>query len=329
MSQKIVNELMASFFRHNKNGAGFTWHGGEPLLAGMDFFENLVKSQNLNNTKNLKVTNSVTTNGLLLNDTWASFFVANNFSVGVSIDGPYDLNFKTRNTPADKFKKILEGIDSLVRYGVKFGIICVVCKESVGKEREIFDFYNSLGIEDLAFLPCFLLNNDQSINTKLSISAKEYGKFLVSFFDIWTQSGVKGIDIRNFNEALRFKSNLPNLFCENRSECHQHLTISPDGKVYMCDNFAHTKDNVVGKVGDNFSNFESSSRFMELKRASCDLPDSCKNCKYVSGCLGGCKYHRWVNSRDFSRPQVYCYSKKLLYSHIDKVFDSLGIEAMI
>ena len=50
------------------------WHGGEPLLSGLDTFKYIVDIQNRLNVNNLMIMNTVQTNGLLLNEDWIKFF---------------------------------------------------------------------------------------------------------------------------------------------------------------------------------------------------------------------------------------------------------------
>ncbi|TOM13272.1 anaerobic sulfatase maturase, partial [Vibrio parahaemolyticus] len=65
----------------------FAWHGGEPTLIGIDFFEKAVEFQKqYANGKLIK--NTIQTNGSKLNSDWCRFFRENNFLVGLSLDGP-------------------------------------------------------------------------------------------------------------------------------------------------------------------------------------------------------------------------------------------------
>ena len=54
------------------------WHGGEPLLAGMDFFRSALAFER-KYSRGRPVHNTLQTNGTLLNAEWASFFHDNNF----------------------------------------------------------------------------------------------------------------------------------------------------------------------------------------------------------------------------------------------------------
>src|SRR5215472_9460203 len=52
----------------------FLWHAGEPLTAGLDFYARSVELIRRWNHCNIKVMNSIQTNGTLLNERWSRFF---------------------------------------------------------------------------------------------------------------------------------------------------------------------------------------------------------------------------------------------------------------
>ncbi|MEI0490766.1 radical SAM protein [Brachyspira pulli] len=71
------------------------WQGGEPTLASLYFYKDVIKLQKkYANGKN--ITNSLQTNGLLIDDDWCKFLKENNFLVGLSLDGNKDIHNKYR-----------------------------------------------------------------------------------------------------------------------------------------------------------------------------------------------------------------------------------------
>jgi len=79
---KFIKEYLATFDGHLK----FTWHGGEPLLAGIPFFEKIIEFQNKHCKKGQLILNTVQTNGTLINEKWTDFFRAHNFRIGISVE---------------------------------------------------------------------------------------------------------------------------------------------------------------------------------------------------------------------------------------------------
>src|SRR3954463_3272742 len=73
----------------------FGWQGGEPTLMGIDFFRRAVELQR-RYADGKTVRNTLQTNATLIDDEWATFLAANDFLVGVSIDGPPELHDRYR-----------------------------------------------------------------------------------------------------------------------------------------------------------------------------------------------------------------------------------------
>ncbi|MGR5268887.1 radical SAM protein [Vibrio astriarenae] len=81
----VIKNHIDSQPKHSKT-VDFIWHGGEPLLRGRAFFQNVVLYQKQQaGTK--RIMNTIQTNGTLINESWAAFFKQHNFMVGISLDG--------------------------------------------------------------------------------------------------------------------------------------------------------------------------------------------------------------------------------------------------
>ena len=89
---RMSHELLEEYIKQYIQGASqqhitFCWHGGEPLLAGLPFFQKAMElQQKYSGDKTIE--NTLQTNGILVNKEWCEFFRNNNFLVGISLDGP-------------------------------------------------------------------------------------------------------------------------------------------------------------------------------------------------------------------------------------------------
>ncbi len=90
----------------------FSWHGGEPLLAGLDFYRKAVALQKKWKPAGRTIINGIQTNGTLLDESWVKFLAEENFRLGISMDGPEDLHNQFRKTRDGKgsFQKVLTWI---------------------------------------------------------------------------------------------------------------------------------------------------------------------------------------------------------------------------
>lgn len=64
----------------------FIWHGGEPMLMGVDFYREVMSYQSLHSHK-IHISNVMQTNGLKVNEEWCEFFKEHNWQVSISLDG--------------------------------------------------------------------------------------------------------------------------------------------------------------------------------------------------------------------------------------------------
>ena len=98
MTWKVLRSLIRQHIAaHNRMPEiQFAWQGGEPTLLGLDFFERVVALQRKHQPAGCRVTNSIQTNGVLLDDAWGRFLKEQGFLVGISIDGPPDLHDRYR-----------------------------------------------------------------------------------------------------------------------------------------------------------------------------------------------------------------------------------------
>ena len=80
----------------------FSWHGGEPTLAGLEFFRKAVALQRKLLPPGKRAINGIQTNGTLLDDSWCRFLAAEKFMVGISIHGPDEFHNINRHFSAGK-----------------------------------------------------------------------------------------------------------------------------------------------------------------------------------------------------------------------------------
>jgi len=141
------------FFCCQQSEVEFIWHGGEPLLAGIEFYRKAVEYQLEWKQRNRSISNFVQTNATLLNSEWADFFSENNFLVGVSLDGPKEFHDSYRLYPSKKgsHNEVMNGIELLRKVGIFNGVICSISSFSYKYPRQIFNFFISRDIKKLKF----------------------------------------------------------------------------------------------------------------------------------------------------------------------------------
>ena len=100
-----------------------------------------------------KIVHNFQTNGTLINDAWCEFFLKNNCSVGVSVDGPANIHDKHRKDRQGKgtHDKVMRGIEFLKKHKVPFHSISVITADALESPDEVFNFFLENEIHSVGF----------------------------------------------------------------------------------------------------------------------------------------------------------------------------------
>lgn len=327
MSLDLIEKIIKEYIQINDNEQiVFDWHGGEPLLLGLDYFKKIVELQNRFKA-NKQIFNTIQTNATLLNDDFAQFFKDNNFLVGVSIDGPQDIHDKYRKDKGKQptFLKVIRGIEILYRHGVDFNTLTTISKAGEGRGLEVYMFMKSICSRFMQFMPVLEYVNplsknivppdeDEKIPTSWSVDSLEYGKFMCDIFDYWVKHDVGNYFVNLFDSTLANYCGLNPGTCVYSETCGANAVVEHNGDVYPCDHFVYEKYK-LGNLNDSslqeIMSSENITRFGINKRNS--LPVKCLKCKYFNACHGECPKHRFAESGLNS----LCEGLYYFYSHVE------------
>lgn len=290
----------------------FCWHGGEPLLAGIDFFEKAVALQEkYRGTKQIE--NSLQTNGLLINPEWCDFFRRNNFLIGISIDGPRDIHDAYRHDRGghSTFDHVMRAVEMMAVSGVEYNTLSTINNRCAGQGRRVYEFMRSIS-RYMQFLPVV----EHTISTtsgraaivppgtegsrvaSWSITPRAFGKFMCDIFDEWVISDVGERFVQLFDITLAQWCGVQPSLCAFCPTCGDGLVVEHNGDVYMCDHFVY-HDYKLGNIGEE--HLRDLQRKPELFRFGIEkrnsLPSDCRRCEYLFACRGECPKHRFATTR--------------------------------
>lgn len=194
----------------------FSWHGGEPMLAGIAFYRNAVAIQKQYLPPGKKLVNGIQTNGTLLNDEWCQFLSEENFLVGISLDGTENLHnqYRTSKKGSGTFQMVINGLKLLQKYKITFEILCVVNSINVNYPFQVYRFFKELGAKYLTFLPLVeQLQGTPSGASPASVPSADFGRFLITIFDEWAEQDIGKIQVQIFEEAIRTAFNQEHILC--------------------------------------------------------------------------------------------------------------------
>jgi uncharacterized protein len=278
----------------------FSWHGGEPLLAGIDFYRKAVALQKKLNWSGKRIINGIQTNGTLLSGEWCNFFAEEKFLVGLSLDGPEALHnmFRRVRDGSPTFKSVMKGYDLLVMHGIDAEILCVVNAENVKYPLELYRFFRQLGTPYITFIPLVeKLDTSPLAVSSRSVPAEAFGSFLCVLFDEWMQHDIGRIKVQIFEEALRRAFKQEHTLCVFKPVCGGVPVVEHNGDFFSCDHFVN-REHRLGNIRDfpleDFLDSDKQKSFGQAKLNT--LPRFCLDCEVRDMCNGECPKNRFINT---------------------------------
>ena len=307
----------------------FTWHGGEPLLAGIDFYEKVLSFQKKYLPQGKSFLNGIQTNGMLITKEWSEFLAVNRFIVGISIDGPEVFHNAMRQTlnKCGSFEKTLNAYCLLREYGVNAEILCVVNSYNVGRPLEVYEFFKSLGSRYITFITLVEKGNGGvEMSSHESVPSLAFGIFLSAIFDEWVKNDIGVVKIQIFEEALRTAFNQEHSLCIFKERCGCVPVIEQNGDFFPCDHYVK-KSRSLGNINEfplaYFLNHPVQKAFGDAKLNN--LPQYCISCEVRSMCNGECPKYRFITSPEGEPGLNYlCEGYKYFFNHCKPFVDSVS-----
>ena len=342
MTEDMLEKLISNYIEScDVPEVTFNWHGGEPLIMGLDFYRKAIEfEQKYANGK--VIHNTLQTNGTLITPKWAEFFAENRFLIGISIDGPEHVHDKYRSSKAGEpsFSKVMAGLRNLVYGGVEFNTLTAVSKASEGHGLEIYQFLKSIGSRFMQFLPVVekvayrknesgkavkserpkIVNPNELDNDGIgswSISDVGYGKFLCDIFDYWVKRDVGKYFVGICDATLACLCGEMPGTCVFGETCGGNIVVEHNGDVYVCDHFVYPEYKLGNIATDSLKDLagcDGALPFGLEKRNT--LPTQCRRCEWVRLCNGECPKHRFSKTKTGEKGlNSLCAGLQMFYRH--------------
>ncbi len=323
----------------------FAWQGGEPTLLGVNFFRKVVALQQ-KHTRGKRIENALQTNGILLDDGWCGFLAENRFLIGLSIDGPGELQdrYRVGKGGAPTFDRVARSMGLLKKHGVEFNTLTVVQRHNSHFPLEVYRFLKEAGSGFMQFIPIVertaeqnppdglrLVSPDSNAAAHVSdfsVEPLQYGKFLCAIFDEWVRRDVGKVFVQLFDVALSAWTGMEPTLCVFRRTCGLAAVIEHSGDLYSCDHYVYP-ENRLGNIAElSLQTAMESPQQIRFGRDKLDrLPRMCLECPVRFACNGECPKHRFVPAPDGGeRLNYFCPAYRLFFTHIDPYMRFMAAE---
>jgi len=280
----------------------FSWHGGEPTLLGVAYFQKIRQLQKKYQPADQSIANGIQTNGTLLDKTWAKFLAEEGFVIGLSLDGPQEMHDRHRLTQSgtSTFAKTLQSYHLLKDHGVYVDILCVVSHHNGSHPLELYEFYRELGAPYITLLPLVAPQEDSpSWVSSHSVTAEAWGDFLCVLYDKWKLDDIDTIKFNIFEETARLAFGHEQALCIFRKTCGDIPVVEHTGDYFCCDHYVNAEWRLGNIRETPLVDLLESKQQKTFGRLKLDgLPPYCLNCEVRVMCNGGCPKDRIIRTPD-------------------------------
>lgn len=329
MSDTVLEKVIQSYMQTEQDIYSMVWHGGEPTLMPVSFFEQAIALQKQYAVKGARISNSIQTNATIISDNLASFMARYRFLCGVSLDGPPDIHNLYRKTSTGKNTHAwaLNGIASLQKRGVPVNILVLVSQANVRKPLEVYRYLKKKGFTHIQFIPCLEYDkNGQPLEH--SISGEEWGDFLVAVFNEWFRYDLTIFSIRIFESILAKLVYNTAIDCYNSDRCNRYLVVEQDGGVYPCDFFVEKEYLLGNLLEDSFEDIIGSTTYRQFYGKKVRWHTECDTCEFQNLCMGDCLKFRMCGNMQAHTLSPLCRGWKTFYEQTLSRFHSLSKHLM-
>ncbi|AWX32392.1 TIGR04083 family peptide-modifying radical SAM enzyme [Methanosphaera sp. BMS] len=318
MTKETMDDIVEWLEDFKKEPVTFTFHGGEPLLAGYDFYEYALEKISTH-LDDLYPAYAIQTNLWLMDDKLASLFKKYEVPIGSSLDGPKELNDLQRGV--GYYDKTLAGYEIAKKHGLRCSFISTFTNYSIKYKEEIFNFFkgNAFNMKIHPALPS--IKSHKSDN--FALEPEDYGELLLYLLDEYLDLADE-IELKNIDHLCKAVFMKTGFVCTYVDCMDSTFAIGPDGSIYPCYRFVDMPDYVMGHVSDKPSYEElMDSRAEKLLHEFKDFVDTdCADCKHIKYCRGGCPYNALVMSNhEVNQVDPHCTAYKMIFDKINELMD--------
>ena len=315
MSDQVLELFIQQYLESQTNQEVlFTWHGGEPTLLPISFFEKAMRLQQ-RYAAGRHIDNCLQTNGTLLTDQWCQFFHDNGWLIGLSIDGPEMLHDAWRKDHHGNptHQRVMRAIEMLNRHDVMWNALSTVNSINAAHPLEVYHFFQSIDCRFIQFTPVGA-NPASGVGR---ITAEAWGRFLCEVFDEWRKEDVGKVFVNIFEAVLANYIGITPGICAMSDMCGHVGVVEWNGDVYSCDHFVypeHRLGNIRQHTICEMMQSKQQQAFSRQKTTA--LPQKCKDCTWLFTCHGECPRNH----------QYLCEGYRMFFEHTKEFMNEMKDE---
>jgi uncharacterized protein len=305
------------------------FHGGEPTLNSNLIYSTVEYAKKFYQSNGFPLfTYSIQSNGVFFQESLVDLFKRENFSVGISLDGPEQFHNVHRKDKFGRgsFNKVIDSINILNARGIKFGTICVVTNP------EVLDYYPNFmtekGLLSVKFNPYF--NNQGRANLKQTLDLEVYTEKMLSLADRVANLNARNskmIKVTNISALLKNIISPKREYMCLRFPCGAGISmlgIGVHGEVYPCEEMNGKEELQIGNVYTcSLEKIFNHPVNKEIKCRNLEKITECAGCFAADVCGINCANRSHSETKDFYSKTTLCnYYKNVIPGLIWKIYEN-------
>lgn len=307
---------------HGLNAIDVVMHGGEPLLAGLDYLDQWCQVI-CEQTANIKVRFRMQSNGVLFDNKAAEFCLRWNITVGLSCDGGGNASDRHRLDFAGQssFPKVQQALEILAgpARSVWSGFLTVIDIEN--DPLEVYSFLRSYNPRSIEFLLPLGHYEMPPKGKEADLKFTPYADWLIPIFDAWFREVPNNITIRRFRDIIALMAGAQNSTEEWGLQPVDFAVVETNGAIEAVDTLKTTYPGAnrlqLNVLDNDFDEMSSRWQIRDRTTGLQGLCNTCQECEFVRVCGGGYYPHRYSRRNGFQNPSVYCSDliKLMFHAH--------------
>jgi uncharacterized protein len=317
-----VRRIREHLDAHRKTDCSIVLHGGEPLLGGRKHLEMIVGTLLRGLVDGgIEVSLGIQSNGLLFTREIGEFCRRHGITLGVSIDGPPEINdrhrvdHRNRPTSARLEPRLRRLADDYA--DVFGGLLCVI--DPTSDPDDVFEYLLSFAPRSIDFLLPLNNHDNRPPAAFFAASPAPFGDWLVRVYDAWMRH-TGHTSVRMFRSIMNMWLGLPTLVESIGLLPVDLIVVETSGEIEGVDSLKAAYRGAT-KLGFNlaehsFDEVAHHTAVLARQSGALQLSDTCRSCRIVEICGGGYIPHRYSAAAGFANPSVYCRDLTRLIDHI-------------
>ena len=293
MSARTLDSIFDRVIEYGPAHVTYLWHGGEPLLAGADFYRRVLDHcGELDRRYGIRSAHLMQTNLLLI--TPEILEVLLQLAGGVALSSSVDPIPGARLLADGRSEALHVWLDRLFQVqaaGLGVNVVYVVHGRALGRARSLYHYLANLGIRGARFNPVYL-SAHRSVPEELRLSPEQFGDFLFELRQVWDADGrrLRVEPLAEWEDAVNGDPGWRPC-CAHSDDCGSgQIAIGPQGEVHNCGRLSDRGALSFGNIGTHsLAELEGAQRSAGLVVRRARLAEgTCRGCPWLGLCRGGC-----------------------------------------